>query len=65
MFGRWLTQMTRMLWPLGFGRPSEPPTEAVHGSARSDAVAPPEVGAPPRDTEIPPEQLPGGGAPHR
>jgi hypothetical protein len=65
MFGRWLTQMTRMLWPLGFGRPSAPPTEAVHGSSRSSASASPEAEPPARHTEIPPEQQPGGGAPHR
>ena len=65
MLGRWLTQMTRMLWPLGFGRSSGPPTDAVHRSSRADTVATPEGEAPRRDTEIPPEQLPGGGAPHR
>ena len=65
MFGRWFTRMTQVLWALGFGRTAEPPTDAVHGSSRSTSAAPPEAEPPERQTEIPPEQQPGGGAPHR
>ena len=61
----WLTQMTRMLWPLGFGRRPAPPTEQVQRSDQSQALPPSDAPKPERRTEIPPDQQPGGGSPHR
>ncbi len=62
---RILASMTRLLWPLGFGRPPEPPTEDVHPSSRAEQARVEDAPKPERHTEIPPDQQHGGGFPHR
>lgn len=60
----WLLAVTRVLPMLGFGRRAEPPLAAPPSTLEVEPPAEVEP-RPERHTEIPPDQLPGGGAPHR